>query len=63
MEIVLVVMGGVASQAKVIEQFADLAGPVCTPLEIGCIELYALVSHLCYGTKGAFEVLLKRFAN
>src|SRR5204862_4533366 len=63
MEVLLVIVRGVATDAEVINQFADLFRPRFRPIEIRTVKLNALVSELGDCAHCAFKVLLERLSN
>src|SRR5437667_9443729 len=63
MEVLFVIMRGVATDAEVINHFADLLRLRFRPIEIWSIKFHALISHLRDGADRTFKVLLERLSN
>src|SRR6266700_5864555 len=63
MEVLFVIVCGVATDAEVINQFADLFRLRFRPIEIRAVKFNALVSELGDCAHCAFEVLLEGLSN
>src|SRR5256885_3643185 len=63
MEVLFVIVRGVATDAEVINQFADLFCLRFRPIEIRTVKLNALISELCDCAHCTFEVLLEGLSN
>src|SRR5262249_30729574 len=57
------VVRGEAADAEIVQELSNVFSIARRPLEVGCIELHALVTHLGYGPDRAHEVLLELVAD